>query len=84
MQKFFEILNKAYPLSIQDKKLIEENIYIEEFTPKQFILRAEEISKRIGFIIDGLIRIYFYDNDGNEIIRCFHKKHHFFWITWIH
>ncbi len=81
MEIFFEILNKAYPLSKQEEKLIEQNLYIEECTPKQFILRANEISRRIGFILDGLVRIYFYDSDGNEVIRCFHKKGHFFGLS---
>lgn len=78
MQRFFEKLNRVYTLSQSEEKLIKEQLYIEELAPKQYILKAGEISRRIGFILDGVMRIFFYDQEGNEIIRCFHRKDHFF------
>ena len=81
MQKLFDIIKSVHSLSRQEENLIKENFYFEEFAPKQYILRADDVSRRIGFVLEGIIMTYFYDCNGNEIIRCFHNKNHFLGLS---
>jgi CRP/FNR family transcriptional regulator, anaerobic regulatory protein len=40
---------------------------ITQLEPKHFYIHADTIQKEIGFVVSGLIRTFYIDNDGNEI-----------------
>lgn len=46
----------------------------EELNKKDFFLQSGKIQKSIGFIVSGLVRSSFVDNDGNEITVGFYAE----------
>jgi len=55
------IASKATPLSL----------------PKDaYFLEAGHVSRRVGFLLEGVLRICYYNNQGQEITRNFIDEHH--------
>jgi CRP/FNR family transcriptional regulator len=46
----------------------------EELNKKDFFLESGKVQKSIGFIVSGLVRSSFVDNDGNEITVGFYTE----------
>jgi CRP-like cAMP-binding protein len=61
----FETLNK------QQIDLINSSISEKTYNAGDYFLKAGQTSKEIGFITNGIFRVCYYDNDGNEITRYF-------------
>ena len=61
----FETLNK------QQIDLIISSISEKTYNAGDYFLKAGQTSKEIGFITNGIFRVCYYDNDGNEITRYF-------------
>jgi CRP-like cAMP-binding protein len=77
MQKFINYIQQFSSLTENEIEIISKNVYIEKIPAKSFILEAGKVCQRIGFIMDGVIRSYCYDINGNEIIKCFHTQNQF-------
>ncbi len=77
MEAFINYLQQHVKLSESDRQTISECMYIEQIPAKTSILEAGQISKRMGFILEGVVRIYSYDENGNERIHCFHNENQF-------
>ena len=50
---------------------------IKEYSTNEYFLRAGEMSRNIGFIIEGLFRIYYIDMEGNEYTKNFKSSGQF-------
>ncbi len=77
MQAFINHLQQHVSLSATDIEVIKDCVYTEQLPAKSTILEAGQISKRLGFILDGVVRIYSYDEQGDEVIHCFHNENQF-------
>jgi hypothetical protein len=77
MQKLINYIKQFSSLTNDEIEIISKNVYIEKIPSKSFILEAGKVCQRIGFILDGVVRSYFYDTFGNEIIKCFHTENQF-------
>ena len=72
----FSILNKVikgYDANIPDDLVSQlADVYIEKFVNKgDYFIRAGESSEYIGFIIDGLFRYFYVDQDGRDFTKAF-------------
>lgn len=47
-----------------------------ELTAEDYFLKQGKVCRQIGFIIQGMVRIY-YLHDGKEITKCFCREHSF-------
>ena len=77
MQKFINYIQQFSLLTDNEIEIISKNVCIEKIPAKSFILEAGQICQRIGFLLDGVIRSYYYDTHGKEIIKCFHTENQF-------
>jgi len=77
MQAFIDHLQQFVSLTDKEIETITANIYIEEIPAKSYVLEAGQVSRRLGFILKGVARIYHIDKEGKEVIRCFHNENHF-------
>lgn len=77
MQKLINYLQQFSSLTNDEIEIIRENVYVEKIPAKSFILEAGKVCQKVGFILNGIIRSYYYDTNGNEIIKCFHKENQF-------
>lgn len=76
-EKFINYIKQFSLLTNDEIEIITENVYTEKISAKSFILKPNKVCQRIGFIVDGVIRSYYYDAHGNEIIKCFHTTNQF-------
>jgi len=58
-------------LSDEDKHLIQENFKLKKLRKKQYYLQEGDVSKYIGFLIKGAMRMYSVDQKGHEHIVRF-------------
>ena len=61
----FDNLNK------QQIDLINADLIFKTYKSGEYFLKAGQTSREIGFIKNGIFRVCYYDNDGNEITRYF-------------
>ncbi len=64
-------------LSKDDKKLIVNSIHSIDIKKGETFIKTGEIAHKIGFIISGVFRYFFYDMNGNEITSLFLKENQF-------
>lgn len=54
------------------------SICIEQVIKKgEFFIRAGDVPKHMGFILDGLFRLYYVDEEGNDFIKAFSETGRF-------
>ncbi|WP_149276631.1 Crp/Fnr family transcriptional regulator [Pareuzebyella sediminis] len=58
--------------SKQELKLLEEALEYKTVDKDNFILRAGEVCDRIGFVVNGSLYQYKYDEDNNTIVSDFY------------
>ena len=77
METFINYLLQYGQLNRQQIELIEGSIQVLELDRGQYFSEAGKISNRVGFILDGILRVCYYDKDGNEITRYFVDEQNF-------
>jgi CRP-like cAMP-binding protein len=62
-------------LTEQELMLFSEKLSIITLQKKEFFIPAEQVQQSIGFIVSGLIRSYYADDNGNEkTVRFYAEK----------
>lgn len=64
-------------LNKQQIDLIQSSLTTKTYKAGDYFLRAGQVSKEIGFILNGIFRVCYYDSEGNEITRYFLDEAHF-------
>ncbi len=67
----FATLNK------QQVGLIVNSVTVKTFAKGEYFLKAGQTAKEIGFIVNGIFRVCYYDNNGDEITRYFIDENNF-------
>ena len=78
MNRFFQEFNNISPIDKDCCCLIREKIKFETFDRLQFYSRENDISKKISFVCDGVLRIFHLDSEGNEWNKHFFTENDFF------
>jgi CRP-like cAMP-binding protein len=76
MQQFIDYLLQFGNLNKQQIDLISSKATEAELTKDSNFWEAGKIPKYIGFLVDGIIRISYYDNQGEEITKYFFDENH--------
>lgn len=76
-QQFIDYLQQFGSLNHQQIELINANVVVKIYPAGEYFLKANEFSREIGFILEGVFRVCYYDKDGNEITRYFLDENHF-------
>ena len=64
-------------LNTQQIEMIQSSLEERAYEEGEFFLKAGQVSREIGFITDGVFRVFYYDNEGSEITRYFIVENHF-------
>ena len=64
-------------ISFDELKYIEKALTITTYKAKQDYLDKDKIQKSIGFVFKGLLKLYYVDDDGNEITVWFSKENEY-------
>src|SRR5688500_8066495 len=76
MDKFIEYVLQFAGLNKQQIDLIESKATILELGRNEYYWEAGKTVKQIGFLTDGIIRVFYYNNKGEEITRYFLDENH--------
>lgn len=76
MEKFIEYILQCGNLNKQQIDLIKSKATEIELHKDDYYWEAGKIVKQIGFLIDGVLRVYYYNNKGEEITRYFIDENH--------
>lgn len=56
---------------------LKSGLRVVELQPKHFFIHANVIQQEIGFVFQGLIRVFYIDNQGNEITVNFVQENRY-------
>lgn len=76
-QKLIELLSQFANFTNQEEALIIDNIYQQNYKANEIFLEKGKKETEMAFIIEGVFRFYFYDENGNEVITSFLKEGQF-------
>lgn len=76
-QPFIDYLLQFDSLNKNQIDLINSLLVIKEYKEGDYFLEAGKVSNQVGFIIDGVFRVCYYNNSGDEITRYFLQETNF-------
>ncbi|KMQ68718.1 cyclic nucleotide-binding protein [Chryseobacterium sp. FH2] len=76
MEKFIDYVLQFGNLNKQQIDLITGKATELELRKDEYYWEAEKMVKQIGFLTDGVIRVFYYNNKGEEITRYFIDENH--------
>src|SRR6478609_2827977 len=76
MEEFIQYLLQFGNLNKQQIDLITSKATESALRKDDYYWEAGKIVKQIGFLIDGVIRVFYYNNKGEEITRYFIDENH--------
>ncbi|SFD67008.1 Crp/Fnr family transcriptional regulator [Flavobacterium phragmitis] len=76
MDKFIEYILQFGNLNKQQIDLIRSKGTEIDLSRDEYYWEAGKTVKQIGFLTDGVIRVYYYNNKGEEITRYFIDENH--------
>ncbi len=76
-ETFINYLLQFGSLNPQQIELIKRSLIFKTYKAGDYFLKAGQISNEIGFVLNGIFRVCYYDNNGNEITRYFIDESNF-------
>lgn len=76
MDEFLAYLLQFGSLNQQQLNLIAGKATPLSLRKDAYLLEAGQIPRQVGFVLEGVIRICYYNNHGDEITRNFIDEHH--------
>lgn len=77
MKEFIEYILQFGNLNQQQINFISQRAKLSELSKDEYFWEAGKVVNQVGFIIDGIIRVCYYTNKGEEITRYFIDENHF-------
>ena len=77
MESFIQYLKSFTPLYADQIDALTALLTLEKLQPNEYLLEAGMYCNKIAFIQQGVFRIYFYNNEGEEITRYFLAENQF-------
>src|SRR5690606_29042762 len=76
METFIDYILQFGNLNPQQIGLIKSKATVIELHKDEFYWEAGKTVNQIGFLIEGVFRVYYYNNKGEEITRYFIDENH--------
>ncbi|WP_293946898.1 MULTISPECIES: Crp/Fnr family transcriptional regulator [unclassified Sphingobacterium] len=76
MEEFIEYILQFGNLNRQQINLVKSRAKEIELNKDEYFAEAGKVLKHVGFILDGILRIYYYNNNGEEITKIFLEEKH--------
>ena len=76
MSEFIEYILRFGSLNQQQIDFISGKAEIAGLKKNEYLAEAGKMVKQIAFVLDGIVRICYYDNKGDEITRYFFNENH--------
>jgi CRP/FNR family transcriptional regulator, anaerobic regulatory protein len=69
-----DYLNKIHPLSDELKQWLFDQLQLVQYPKKELLLSSGEVSGRIAFVLEGILRLYSLNTNGKETTSWFIKE----------
>ncbi len=76
MKEFIQYILQFGDLNNRQIDLITSKAKVLELQKDDYFAEAGKVLKQVGFIIDGVLRISYYNNKGEEITKIFIEENH--------
>lgn len=76
-QAFIKYLLQFESLNKQQIEIINSLLAIKQFKEADYFLEAAKVSNQVGFILEGVFRVCYYNNNGDEVTRYFLQEQNF-------
>ncbi len=76
MNPFIDYVLRFGQLNQQQTELILSKSFYREVPKDDYFSEAGKIARQVGFLIDGVTRICYYNNKGEEITKYFIEENH--------
>jgi len=78
LQKFIDYYtNLSGGISLEEVNFFEANFSIQRLHKKEFFLKSGSIQKTMGYVVKGIFRRYYIDENGKEITSYFLHENNF-------
>ena len=77
-RKIFDIINNFTSITEDEFSHIEQKLKLTLFNRNENFIEIGQKNKVLGFLEKGLLRSYYYDDNGNEITTAFIEENAFF------
>lgn len=71
MKEFIEYILQFGTLNEHQIDLISKKAVIKELAKEEYFSEAGKISQEVGFVLEGIVRVCYYNNKGEEITKYF-------------
>ncbi len=71
MKALLNYILKFGNLNEQQVALLESKVNERVLAPGEYFSQAGKIPKEFGFVVDGVLRVFYYDNEANEVTKYF-------------
>ncbi len=76
MKEFIAFILQFGNLNQQQIDLILSKSKVIELKKEEYFVEAGKVLKQVGFVIDGILRICYFNNLGDEITKIFIEENH--------
>jgi CRP-like cAMP-binding protein len=76
MDEFFAYLLQFGSLNLRQLDLIASKATALSLHKDEYLIEAGQVGRRVGFVLEGVLRICYYNNQGAEITRNFIDEMH--------
>jgi len=77
MESLINFLLQFGSLNEQQIDLIKENVQLLDLEREEYFSEAGKIAKQVAFVKEGILRVCYYNKDGEEITRYFVEENNF-------
>ena len=77
MEALINYLLRFGQLNPQQIELVKSKAAIQEVKKDEYYFEAGKIQRQVGFLIEGIVRICYYSNKGDEITKYFIDENNF-------
>ena len=71
MKEFIEYILQFGTLNAHQIDLISKKAVIKELSKEEYFSEAGKISQEVGFVLEGIVRVCYYNNKGEEVTKYF-------------
>lgn len=78
-EQILKHVTRIIPLSAEDQQLFINSLHARRLLRRQFLLQADDICKYENYVVEGCLRSFYVDDNGNE--HTLHFALEDWWIT---
>ncbi len=74
MEELYQALKQIAPVPQEEWDLFAQDIQFKKLKSQEYLLREGDSVNCFYYLVKGLVRIYYVDQEGNEFVKVFQKE----------